>query len=159
MIASLLRLMDYKHFKGRMGEEDRLSVDVATMLRVATVEGRLRATWTHVPHEVAGRGKFAAIYMAKARAMGLVKGSADFVFVWPNGGGWIELKTRTGSLSPEQRDYKQWCFETDCNYALCRTVDEVADKLISWGGLTPPGGMGLQRVRLEEEQTHDRPDC
>lgn len=128
--------MDYKTFKGRTGPEDKLSVDVAIMLRVATVEGRLRAAWTHVPHEAAGKGRFAAIYMAKARAMGLVKGSADFVFVGANGGAWIELKTPTGSLTPEQRDFREWCRALAVNHAVCKSVDDVVDNLISWGLLT-----------------------
>ncbi len=136
MLAPLLRLMDYKTFKGRMGEEDRLSVDVATMLRVAAVEGRLKATFSHVPHEVAGKGKFAAIYMAKARAMGLIKGSADFVFVWSDGGGWIELKTDTGSLSPAQKDFRTWANDSGCRHAVCRSVEEVEHQLYSWGALT-----------------------
>lgn len=135
-ISTILSLMSYRPFKGRMGEEDRLSVEVATMLRVATVENRLIATWTHVPHEVAGKGKFAAIYMAKAKAMGLIKGSADFVFVWKDGGGWIELKTATGSLSPEQRDFREWNHATGANHAVCRTLAEVTEKLIEWGVLT-----------------------
>lgn len=135
-IASLLALMHYKTFKGRMGEEDRLSVEVATMLRVATTEGRLSATWTHVPHEAAGKGKFAAIYMAKAKAMGLIKGSADFVFVWPNGGGWIELKTDSGRLTPEQKTFREWCKAAGSHHATCRTLEEVEAKLIEWGVLT-----------------------
>src|SRR5687767_3288367 len=134
-ISSLISLMNYKHFRGRMGAEDRLSVEVATMLRVAAIEGRLSATWTHVPHEAAGRGKFAAIYMAKAKAMGLIKGSADFVFVWPNGGGWIELKTDEGRLTPEQKAFREWCKDTGAHHALCRSVAEVEEKLFEWGAL------------------------
>jgi hypothetical protein len=134
-IGTILRLMDYRTFKGRVGPEDRLTIEVATMLRVATVEGRLRATWSHLPHEAAGKGKFAAIYMAKAKAMGLIKGSADLVFVWAGGGGWIELKTETGSLTKEQREFRDWCIATGCNHALCRSVEEVQRVLAEWGVL------------------------
>jgi hypothetical protein len=134
-IATLLRLMDYRTFKGRVGPEDRMTIDVATMLRVATIEGKLLASWTHVPHEAAGRGKFAAIYMAKAKAMGLIKGSADFVFVWPDGGGWIELKTETGSLTKEQREFRDWVVASGANHAVCRSVGEVEAVLIGWGAL------------------------
>lgn len=136
MLPALLRLMDYKHFGGRLGDEDRLSIDVATMLRVATLEGRLKAAWTHIPHEAAGKGRFAAIYMAKAKALGLIKGSTDFVFVGTSGGGWIELKTPTGSMSPAQRDFREWCRIAAVNHAVCKSVDDVVDYLISWGLLT-----------------------
>lgn len=134
-ISTILRLMDYRHFRGRVGPEDRLTVEVATMLRVATIEGKLRATWTHVSNEAAGRGKFAAIYMAKARAMGLIKGSSDFVFVWDGGGGWIEMKTETGSLTKEQREFRDWVEATGGNHALCRSVEEVETVLTQWGVL------------------------
>lgn len=105
------------------------------MLRVATMEGRLRAVWTHVPHEAAGKGKFAAIYMAKAKALGLIKGSADLVFVWAGGGGWIEMKTETGSLTPEQRDFRLWCENSGVHHAVCRSVAEVEERLREWGAL------------------------
>lgn len=135
-LATMLRLMAYKTFKGRLGEEDRLSIEVANFLRVATLEGKLLGTWTHVPHEVAARGKFANIHMAKARALGLIKGSADFVLAWPSGGGWIELKTKTGSLTPEQRDFRDWCVAKGVHHAVCRSLEEVQEKLFSWGVLT-----------------------
>lgn len=136
MLATMLRLMDYKTWKGRAGPEDRLAIEVAIYLRVATLEGRLRATWTHIPHEVGGRGKLAMIRMALAKAMGLIKGSADYVFVWENGGGWIELKAKDGSLTSEQKDFRDWCAATGCNHAVCRTLDDVVEELFSWGVLT-----------------------
>lgn len=129
--------MDYKRFTGRKGPEDWLSIDVAVMLRVATLEGRMRGTWTHVANEVVGRDKTAPIRMAKARAMGLVKGSCDFVFVWPDGGGWIELKTKDGSLTPAQQDFRDWCEMAGSRHAVCRTVEEVTQTLFEWGVLTP----------------------
>lgn len=138
MLGSLLRLMDYKFFRGRVGPEDRIAIDVATMLRVATIEGRLSATWTHIPHEVGGgKGKSSQIRYALAKAMGLIAGSCDYVLVWPGGGGWIELKTPTGSLNPAQRDFRDWCAATSCRHAVCKSTDEVEKTLISWGVLRP----------------------
>lgn len=136
MLATMLRLMDYKTWKGRAGPEDKLAIDVAIYLRVATLEGRLRATWTHIPHEVGGRGKLAMIRMALAKAMGLIKGSTDYVFVWSDGGGWIELKAKDGSLTSEQKDFRDWCNATGCHHAVCRTLDDVVEELFSWGVLT-----------------------
>lgn len=138
VLSTLLRLMDYKTFKGRTGPEDKLAIEVAIMLRVATLEGRLLAAWTHIPHEVAARGKFANIHMAKAKALGLIKGSCDYVFAGPTASGWIELKSDTGSLSPEQRDFRDWCQAMGANHAVCRSVAEVREKLFSWGLLIEP---------------------
>lgn len=137
-IAALLRLMDYRHFKGRTNPEDRLAQEVATMLRVATLEGRLKATWTHIPHEVGGGGKLAAIRMALAKSMGLIAGSCDFVFVGNGFGGWIELKDIKGSLSPAQKDFREWCQTLNVNHAVCRSLEEVERQLFFWGVLDQP---------------------
>lgn len=144
-IAALLRLMFYHPFKGKLrGPEDRLAIDVATMLRVATLEGRLKATWTCIPHEVGATAlkskefNLAQARYAKAKAQGLITGSGDYVFVWNEGGGWIELKAPNGSLSPAQKDFRYWCMQSGSHYATCRTVEEVEQTLILWGALQPP---------------------
>ena len=141
MKAFMLRVLDFKPFRGKRGPEDNLSIDVATVLRAASLEGRLRAVWTSVPHEVGavsrGSSQFgvAVAKYAKQKAMGLIAGSGDFVFTWPGGGAWIELKVEA-SLSPAQRDFKAWCEETGSHYAVCRSVAEVEATLFSWGALT-----------------------
>lgn len=135
-LAAMIQLMSFKNFKGRTGPEDKLAIEVATYLRAATLRGMLKATWTHIPHEVGGGGKMAAIRMALAKAMGLIKGSADYVFVGPAGSGWIELKVKGNSQSPEQRDFQLWCEATGTRYAVCRSLEEVIENLFSWGILT-----------------------
>jgi len=140
MMANLLRLLDFKAYKGKRGPEDELSMDVATMLRAASLEGRLLAVWTSVPHEVGavrrGSPQFgvAVAKYAKQKAMGLIAGSGDFVFVWPDGGAFIELKV-DASLSPSQKDFKSWCDSTGNRYAVCRSVHDVEVNLILWGAL------------------------
>ena len=112
-LAELLSLMDYTPYRGLKGQEDELAIAVATMLRVASLEGRLKATWTCIPHEVGAVPQKSAEFKkrqtryAKAKAMGLITGSTDYVFVWPGGGGWIELKSQHGSLSSAQRTVPQ----------------------------------------------------
>lgn len=140
-LSELMSLMNYRPFKGRTGEEDDLAIRVATWLRAMTLEGKLKATWTCIPHEVGAvplknaNFKVAQTRYAKAKAMGLITGSADYVFVWPEGGGWIELKSATGSLSAAQRTFREWCRATGSRHAVCRTQDEVAEKLFEWGVL------------------------
>lgn len=135
LMSTMLRVLDFKPFRGRKGPEDLLSIDVATMLRAATLEGRLDAVWTMIPHELGGAGKLAAIRVALAKAMGLIAGSGDFVFVWPTGGGFIELKVRA-ALSPAQQDFRDWCIGSGNRYAVCKSVNEVEAKLREWGALT-----------------------
>lgn len=144
-LATILRLMSFKNFKGRTGPEDRIAIEVAMMLRVETIRGTLKATWTCIPHEVGATSlnskgfRLAQTRYAKAKAMGLVTGSADYVFVWPDGGGWIELKAKDGSLSQPQRDFREWCETAGVRHAVCRSVEDVAETLFSWGVLTNRG--------------------
>ena len=142
LINTLLRLMECRGSMATKGPEDLLSIEVANFLRAATLEGRLLATWTHIPNEVAGvrTGDKVALRRAtraysKAKSMGMITGVPDFVFVWADGGGWIELKAESGRLSPSQKDYKEWATATCSRYAVCRTLDDVVEKLLEWGVL------------------------
>lgn len=136
MIATLLRLMEVRTFKGRTGPEDRLAIELANYLRAATIEGRLSGTWTHIPHEIGGAGIAAKVRMALAKAMGLIAGSGDYVFVWEDGGGWLELKTPTGSLNPAQRDFRDWCRDRRVRWAKVTSLDQAIEALIFWGVLS-----------------------
>ncbi len=129
----ILRLMAYHSLSARvrLGPEDRACLEFATRLRVATVENRLRAVWTHPANELATKGLAAAI----ARALGLITGSPDYWFVWADGGGVIEFKSATGSLNPNQRDFRDWCRERGVRWALCRSADEAEGVLREWGAL------------------------
>lgn len=139
-LPTILRLLDFKPFAGKRGPEDDLSMAVANMLRAATLEGKLDAVWTSIPHEVGAvrRGSpqlgVAKAKYAKQKAMGMITGSGDFVFVWPNGGGFIELKVGA-QLSPAQRDFRDWCAGSGNRYAVCKSVDEVVATLRSWGAM------------------------
>lgn len=142
LIHTLLRLMDCRISMTTKGPEDLLSIEVANYLRAATLEGRLVATWTHIPNEVAGvrNGDVPALRRAtraysKAKAMGMITGVPDFVFVWAEGGGWIELKSADGRLSARQKDYQDWATATASRHAVCRTLDEVVAVLFHWGVL------------------------
>jgi hypothetical protein len=132
----LIRLLAFKPFKGRTGPEDDLAIQVGSALRVWTLEGRLNVTFTHVPHEVGGAGGAAKTRMALAKAMGLIAGSGDYVFIGSRTSGWIELKSATGSLSPIQRDFRDWCTRCGVEYAVCRTVDNVEATLKQWDMLS-----------------------
>ena len=136
MLAVIMRLMDCRPFKGRAHWEDRIAMEVASMLRAATLERRMIGTWTHVANELGGgNAKTSQIRYALAKAMGLIKGAPDYVFVWDGGGGWIELKAGPAGRTPIQRDFGKWCEATGSRYAVCTTCDEVEDILISWGVL------------------------
>lgn len=69
----------------------------------------------------------------KAKAMGVRRGFPDLMFLFPDGvTRYIELKTATGSLSPEQREFRDRAKPYGV-WALCRSLDEVIAALRSWG--------------------------
>lgn len=142
MIGTLRRLLAFQPFRGRTrGPEDDLALVVGSALRAWTLEGRLHATFTNVPHEVGAVSKTSpAFRAAQARyaknvAAGLIAGSGDYVFVGASGGGWIELKAPRGRQSDDQRDFEAWCAHVGGRYAVCRALDEVEATLRSWGML------------------------
>lgn len=113
--------------------ENALSVQVADFLRGESIAGRLIATWSHVANE----GKRSECAGAVCKAMGMVPGAPDYVFVWPNGGGWIEIKTAApqSKLSNYQQLFQWWNRYIGNRNAVCRSVDEVSATLKMWGCL------------------------
>jgi len=107
----------------RLGPEDTMCSDFATRLRVATLEGRLRAVWTHPANELAfsfRKSPRAAI----AKALGLITGATDYLFMWGNGSAALEAKSRLGGLSSDQRDFRTWCAAHGVPHHVFRTADE-----------------------------------
>lgn len=116
--AFLVRLMHHAGLSrsAKLGPEDREAYAFANDLRVATLDGRLKAVWTHVPNELAGlirKGRDGKpkipVQIAIARALGLIKGTSDYLFHWDGGGCAMEFKSKTGRLTEGQSDYRQWC--------------------------------------------------
>lgn len=114
-------------------------------LQIATAEWvRLRIHPSVIAHHSANERKGAAAG-AKAKAMGQLAGWPDWVFIWFEGGfgsGWgeahtfvafIELKSKTGRISPEQKSFKEKAKLTGTDWTVCRNLDEFADCVKQWG--------------------------
>ena len=116
-------------------EEERLAIDFATKLRYGVVEGRLSAVFCHVPNEIAGQrnSRTAQIRYAIAKAMGLIEGSSDYLFLWDGGCGALEAKTHTGDQSKKQVVFEKWCSMMQVPYRVFRSVDEGISILSEWG--------------------------
>lgn len=129
----------------KISDEQRLQIQIADFLREATFEGRLRGIWFAVPNE-AKRHKIVALIL---RAMGMISGVADLVFISNNFAGVIELKTpttykisektgetiidkRQGELSDNQQAFRAWCDKEGVKHAVCRSADEVNATLRHW---------------------------
>lgn len=132
----LVRLMQYTSLSARLrlGPEDFMAVQFANALRVHVLEGRLRGVFCHVPNELAGSAR-ATPAAAIARAAGLISGASDYLFLWDSGSGVLEAKSKTGSLSPSQKDWRDWCVATGVRHAVFRSVEEGEAQLREWGVL------------------------
>lgn len=138
MIPALARLMSYTRLSARvrLGPEDRMALDFATRLRVATLENRLRAVWTHPANELAGGAGQPTVAAALARALGLITGTSDYLFLWEAGAAALEAKSATGTMTPGQRDFAAWCAAIGVPHHVFRTADEGEAILRRLGVLT-----------------------
>ncbi len=139
-MPSLLRLMDPGKLSSvarqRLKPEEVLACGVAGACRAWTLEGRLDAVWSHIANELGGGTKFARIRYAIAKHMGLISGAPDFFFVGRSGAVVIELKSKTGRLSDNQKDWRTWCEAQNVPYYVCRSLDEVEAALKAEGLLS-----------------------
>jgi len=121
--------------------EEDLARAYANALRQATIEGRLRCVWTHPANEVAGQqNRLAQIRYAIAKAMGLIDGTADYLFLWADGSGALEAKIGNNGQQANQVDFEAWCIANGVRYATFTSVAEGLAHLVEWGVLTPPEG-------------------
>ena len=112
--------------KPRANPEARLQIDVKQYLTLCLpddIKWTASLTGTHLSIRAATR----------AKAMGVRRGWPDLSFLFPDGvTRFIELKTATGSLSAEQRDFRD-AAKPHGVWAVCRSVDEVEVQLRLWG--------------------------
>lgn len=131
--AAILRLMDYRPLSTalrlRCGPEDRVCLEFTANLRAATIEGRLRAVWTHPANELATKGPKAAL----ARALGLITGTADYLFLWEGGCAALEAKAPGAYPSPIQRDFRDWCRINGVPWFVFRSAEEGEEILRDLG--------------------------
>jgi hypothetical protein len=148
----LHELMATPAYQGMLQPEEALSVAVATELRRLTHQGKLRAVWSRLPLEHPEGGRYGMAAQCKRIAMGGVPGAPDFWFAWGTGSGLIELKVnnpqaslltpsgklgirkgRRTYLNGRQKLFAEWCKTHGVKHAVCRSVDEVKEKLREWG--------------------------
>lgn len=105
------------------GEEAAIQERVAAMLRA------------YMPTEVWWTASLSGVPLsppvaAAAKRAGMQKGAPDLSFIFPDGRSrYIELKTPTGTLTPEQAMLQE---RLGPRMAVCRSWPEVRDVLIVW---------------------------
>lgn len=101
----------------------------ANLLRLNAVPGVI---WFHCPNGEARSARTGA----KLRAMGVRRGVADLVIVRPGGlVHFLELKTPKGSLSIEQRAFRDECEYHGIPYAVATSSTRIEAILRDWGAL------------------------
>lgn len=142
--AFLVRLMGHASLSRmvQLGPEDREALIFANELRVATLEGRLRVVWTHPANELGGMiqkrrdgSVYVPVQIAIARALGLITGTSDYLFLWDGGCGCIEMKSSKGRLSLAQTDFRDWADINRVPFHIARSAAEGLEILRSWGVL------------------------
>lgn len=92
--------------------------------------------YVHISNGVKGTGKRAMIQGAIQKAMGVKAGIPDLILWWHDGVprcGAIELKAGKGRLNPNQIDMHTRLKIKGVPVATCKTIEEVAEILKTWG--------------------------
>jgi hypothetical protein len=64
---------------------------------------------------------------------GARKGFPDLILIKAGGiCGLLEIKAEGGSLSKEQREWRDWCGENQVPYAVIRSLDDLIETLADW---------------------------
>ncbi len=113
--------------------EDDIQIKIVAELHAAGVG------FFHVPNE----SMVPVQYRSKLRQKGLSKGVPDLIFVTspPNYAmrvaAALEIKSDTGKLSDEQRQWLEYCRAMDWLAACTRGYAETRATLVKWGYLEP----------------------
>src|SRR3546814_6256046 len=71
------------------------------------------------------QNRLAQIRYTIAKAMGLIDGTADYLFLWATGSGALEAKVGKNGQQPNQIDFEVWCTEMGVPYRTFTSVEEI----------------------------------
>lgn len=109
--------------------EHKIQVQLMDYLAVA---GRRDLHWFAIPN---GEKRHISV-ASRLKAEGVRKGSPDLVFMLPEGRvGWLEMKAAKGTLSPDQKAFRDKAESLGHLWAMARSVDEAIVTLSKWGVL------------------------
>lgn len=75
---------------------------------------------------------------SKLKAEGVKRGVPDLCFLLPAGKtGWLEMKAKGGSVTPEQRAFGAMCKLLGHEFGVAKSIDEALGHLTSWDVLKP----------------------
>lgn len=109
-------------------------VEWARLVRAPGVEGFIADYLFAIPNA----GKRSPVAAARLAAEGLKKGVWDLMLALPFGGRpglWIEMKSKTGSLEPEQREWGQRMTAVGYVTVVCRSCDAAREAVLQYLGM------------------------
>ena len=125
---NVVRLMSWKPFRNRSKHprpEQEICVEFANRLRALELDGKLKCVWTHVPNEIGwSPNKVAQTLYAAAKAMGMIVGMADYLFLAADCSLALEAKSKSGTQHDGQKDFEVWCKSKGVPYAVFKSADE-----------------------------------
>jgi len=113
----------------RLTERD-LQIYVADLLHYC---GRRDVLFLHPANE----GKRSKREGASLKRQGMIPGASDFIVIVRGQAHALELKTRTGRHSAEQKAFADAAAAAEVPYATARSPEEAKAVLASWGALRP----------------------
>lgn len=111
--------------KKRDNPEQRLAIAVADFLDAVLPRS---SVWWHTPNSIWTTVKQAGVH----KAMGVKAGVADCIIVWNGRVYAIELKAGRGEQSAAQDYWSNDFHFAGGKYAVCRSLEDVADQLLEW---------------------------
>ncbi len=98
--------------------EDRIQAAIVDFVRTVAPQVRI--------HAIPNGGLRAKREAAKLKWTGVVAGVPDLAITIPGGlVAYIEVKAPRGSLSPEQREWRDWLNASRVPFALCRSIEDA----------------------------------
>lgn len=115
-------LHDYRPPKNIKGES-AICVEIAWFLKDITLTGNFPYVWFHVPNQFLG--KYNGLGGAILSFMGRICGIPDYAFLGKDGCFFIEVKTKKGTQSENQKIVQKWSESVGVPYYLCRSLEDV----------------------------------
>lgn len=129
MTAHIHSLLEHiGNFRGVLKEENRICIRLATYLKEATLTNKCPYVWFHIANE----GKASPVFGALVRAIGKIAGVPDYIFVGSSKCLFLEIKAKTGKLSPSQKHFKMWCEQWRVPYEVAYSYEEAVSMLGSY---------------------------
>jgi len=114
----------------KLKPEAAICVDFADKCRFYSRSGELEALWFTVPNEA----RRSIHQRSILRAMGLLPGAPDYVFIGSESAVCIEFKTPTGKQSIAQKTVESFCGELGITYEIARSSEDGL-KILEKNGL------------------------